>query len=100
MLAEKDKDIIKISDFGLSRIVGEGSFMKTFCGTPQYLAPEVLVESKAGTPGGYDKAVDLWSLGVILYILYVAALLLCSPLHCIVLHCSAVIACFACCAHT
>ncbi len=39
LLAEKDKDIIKISDFGLSRIVGEGSFMKTFCGTPQYLAP-------------------------------------------------------------
>ena len=29
--------VIKISDFGLSRIIGEGSFMKTVCGTPQYL---------------------------------------------------------------
>jgi serine/threonine-protein kinase Chk2 len=59
--------IVKLSDFGLSRIVGEGSFMKTLCGTPQYLAPEVL--SNEIQKRGYDKAVDLWSLGVILYIL-------------------------------
>ena len=41
--------------------------MKTLCGTPSYLAPEVL--TSAGT-GGYTKAVDCWSLGVILYIWY------------------------------
>jgi serine/threonine-protein kinase CHEK2 len=32
---------IKITDFGLAKIVGEESFMKTMCGTPNYLAPEV-----------------------------------------------------------
>lgn len=37
---------------GLSRIIGEGSFMQTLCGTPQYLAPEVL---GAGVVKGYDK---------------------------------------------
>ena len=56
---------MQITDFGLSKVVGEQSLMKTLCGTPSYLAPEVL--STAGT-GGYSKAVDLWSLGVILFI--------------------------------
>ena len=32
---------IKITDFGLAKIVGEESFMRTMCGTPNYLAPEV-----------------------------------------------------------
>lgn len=56
---------LQITDFGLSKVVGEQSLMKTLCGTPSYLAPEVLLT--AGT-GGYSKAVDLWSLGVILFI--------------------------------
>jgi serine/threonine protein kinase len=62
---------LRVSDFGLSRMVGPQSFMKTMCGTPQYLAPEILIESAGGAaaPRGYDKAVDLWSLGCILYIL-------------------------------
>eukprot|EP01103_Thecamoeba_quadrilineata_P014943 TRINITY_DN457_c0_g1_i1.p1 TRINITY_DN457_c0_g1~~TRINITY_DN457_c0_g1_i1.p1 ORF type:complete len:276 (+),score=55.26 TRINITY_DN457_c0_g1_i1:1009-1836(+) len=42
--------------------------MKTLCGTPQYLAPEILNNTSDST-GGYGKAVDIWSLGVILYIL-------------------------------
>ena len=67
LLSTPHSDDIKLSDFGLSRIVGEGSTMKTLCGTPQYLAPEVLNDQLSVR--GYDKAVDMWSLGVILYVL-------------------------------
>lgn len=42
LMKSPDSDQVKISDFGLSRIIGEGSFAKTMCGTPQYLAPEIL----------------------------------------------------------
>uniref|UniRef100_A0A8C5LPD5 Serine/threonine-protein kinase Chk2 n=1 Tax=Leptobrachium leishanense TaxID=445787 RepID=A0A8C5LPD5_9ANUR len=56
---------IKITDFGQSKILGETSLMRTLCGTPTYLAPEVL--NTAGT-GGYTSAVDCWSLGVILFV--------------------------------
>ncbi len=68
LFANKKYDQIKISDFGLSRIVGEGSFMQTMCGTPQYLAPEVIMKTESS---GYGKLVDLWSLGAILFIMYV-----------------------------
>jgi len=54
---------VKIADFGLSKIVGENSIMTTACGTPIYVAPEVLL----GEP--YDNGVDMWSIGVITYIL-------------------------------
>ncbi|KAG8455774.1 hypothetical protein GDO86_001823, partial [Hymenochirus boettgeri] len=54
-----------ITDFGQSKILGETSLMRTLCGTPTYLAPEVL--NTAGTTG-YSRAVDYWSLGVILFV--------------------------------
>ncbi|KAJ3127644.1 hypothetical protein HK098_005989 [Nowakowskiella sp. JEL0407] len=54
---------IKVSDFGLAKIVGKKAFLKTICGTPDYAAPEIL---SAQTP--YTNAVDLWSCGVILYV--------------------------------
>lgn len=49
--------------------MGPQSFMKTMCGTPSYQAPEVLLAGmgRAQTTG-YSNAVDMWSLGVILYI--------------------------------
>ncbi|XP_078054057.1 calcium/calmodulin-dependent protein kinase type 1D-like [Mustelus asterias] len=53
---------IMISDFGLSKILDMG-VMSTACGTPGYVAPEVLYQKP------YDKAVDCWSIGVIAYIL-------------------------------
>lgn len=63
----KDADsVIKITDFGLAKAKAKGqlsSAMTTACGTPGYVAPEIL----KGEP--YDHKVDLWSLGVILYIL-------------------------------
>ncbi|XP_035376303.1 calcium/calmodulin-dependent protein kinase type 1 isoform X3 [Electrophorus electricus] len=63
---------IMISDFGLSKIEGSGSVMSTACGTPGYVAPEVLAQKP------YSKAVDCWSIGVIAYILSLDAFSLCG----------------------
>ena len=53
---------IKITDFGLSKILSkENEKTYTICGTPQYLAPEILSSE------GYDNAVDWWSLGCLMY---------------------------------
>ncbi|KAL0962076.1 hypothetical protein UPYG_G00335380 [Umbra pygmaea] len=52
---------LKLGDFGLAMVVTEPIF--TVCGTPTYVAPEILSET------GYGLPVDLWALGVILYIL-------------------------------
>ena len=57
--------LVKITDFGLSRFINETTLMKTFCGTPNYLAPEVLLTRGEAS---YTNKVDVWSLGVILYI--------------------------------
>ena len=45
--------VVKITDMGLSKLVGVDTVCKTFCGTPQYLAPEVLL-SRARANGTYD----------------------------------------------
>lgn len=58
-----DNAHIMISDFGLSKIFDDVEMMKTACGTPGYVAPEVLKRQ------GYGKEVDIWSIGVITYIL-------------------------------
>jgi len=56
--------IIKIADFGLSKIFAGGASLNTSCGTPDYAAPEVLTGGRE-----YDKSVDMWSIGVITYVL-------------------------------
>jgi serine/threonine protein kinase len=52
---------VKLADFGLSKIVMPNELMFDSCGTPAYVAPEVLFKK------GYYKEVDIWSTGVILY---------------------------------
>ncbi|KRT78430.1 protein kinase [Oryctes borbonicus] len=67
LLKEKDNldTIIKISDFGLSKILDNDSLANTRCGTPFYTAPEVIDHAKPF----YDRKVDIWSLGVLLYLM-------------------------------
>ncbi|XP_068851584.1 death-associated protein kinase 2-like isoform X1 [Aphelocoma coerulescens] len=65
MLQEKDvpKPWIKIIDFGLAQQLEDGITFRSLCGTPQYIAPEVI---------NYEPlslATDMWSIGVITYIL-------------------------------
>ncbi|KPI94446.1 PREDICTED: ovarian-specific serine/threonine-protein kinase Lok-like [Papilio xuthus] len=72
LLESKDEEtLVKITDFGLSKFVGEDSFMKTMCGTPLYLAPEVL---QANGQNCYGPDVDVWSLGVIFFVCLVGYL--------------------------
>ena len=57
--------IIKICDFGFARAIDNKTMITSIKGTPLYMAPELLKEYP------YNKKADLWSLGVILYELYV-----------------------------
>lgn len=65
LLESSDEDtLLKVSDFGLSKFVHKDSVMRTLCGTPLYVAPEVLI---TGGRASYTQKVDIWSLGVVLY---------------------------------
>ena len=60
---------IKLTDFGLAKRANQDG-LKTFCGTPQYFAPEVLMrKSTVKGVGSYGRSADMWSIGVILFIL-------------------------------
>ena len=62
-----DKMEVKIGDFGLAaKLEFEGERKKTICGTPNYIAPEIL-EGKSG----HSYECDIWSLGVVLYTLLI-----------------------------
>lgn len=54
---------VKVGDFGLATwVLFDGEKKRTICGTPNYIAPEVL-----SSRSGHSYEVDLWSIGVILY---------------------------------
>ncbi|KAJ5125016.1 uncharacterized protein N7515_008841 [Penicillium bovifimosum] len=83
LIASLDPLRIKVSDFGLSKVVEQETFLKTFCGTLLYCAPEVYpdyeqyrprefrkrrrVGDPPSKPSPYDQSVDIWSLGAVLY---------------------------------
>ncbi|KAF2200412.1 Pkinase-domain-containing protein [Delitschia confertaspora ATCC 74209] len=78
LIMEHDPFIVKLSDFGLSKVVQDnGTFLKTFCGTLLYCAPEVFpdyVPSKKRTRGeaslpfhSYSSSVDIWSYAAVLW---------------------------------
>lgn len=52
---------VKISDFGFAKIYKDNTMNQTICGSPLYMAPEILTYKK------YTELADLWSVGVILY---------------------------------
>ncbi|CAM9314966.1 unnamed protein product, partial [Hapterophycus canaliculatus] len=58
-----DPLVVKLIDFGLSKVFTEGDKMRTACGTVYTMAPEVL------TGAGYTQKADLWSAGVIAFVL-------------------------------
>ncbi|VDL80347.1 unnamed protein product [Nippostrongylus brasiliensis] len=53
--------IIKLADFGFARFLSEGVMAATLCGSPMYMAPEVIMSLQ------YDAKADLWSIGTILF---------------------------------
>ncbi|EIE26793.1 kinase-like protein, partial [Coccomyxa subellipsoidea C-169] len=55
------KGHIKVTDLGFAKIVGSGKRTYTLCGTPDYLAPEIILNK------GHGMAVDWWAFGVFLY---------------------------------
>jgi len=63
LLSSTDPDtaVLKVADFGFARALGPQLMAETLCGSPLYMAPEILMSQR------YDAKADLWSVGAILY---------------------------------
>eukprot|EP00960_Hanusia_phi_P063613 765521-Hanusia_phi.AAC.7 len=62
-----DYNTIKIADFGLAKVMSGRSTMSTPCGTPNYVAPEVIDPARGSKV--YGPEIDIWSVGVIVYVM-------------------------------
>lgn len=82
LIMQDDPINVKITDFGLAKISDNSTFMKTFCGTLAYVAPEIITgkygtQSQSSQPSQqsqakqmlYDNSVDMWSLGCLVYVI-------------------------------
>ncbi|EIW83744.1 kinase-like protein [Coniophora puteana RWD-64-598 SS2] len=69
LLTTDNPPVIKIADFGLANVINRLTLLKTMCGTPSYIAPEVVSREKNR---GYDHLVDSWSVGVIIFMMLTA----------------------------
>lgn len=58
---------VKLVDFGFAKFIGYSSKTWTFCGTPEYVAPEIILNK------GHDRAVDYWALGILIFELLTGA---------------------------
>lgn len=67
LLTTENPPTVKVADFGLAKVVDSVTFLKTMCGTPAYLAPEVVTQQNQE---GYDHLVDSWSVGVIVFCMF------------------------------
>lgn len=54
-----DKGYLQLADFGMAKLIKPGEKAQSFCGTPEYIAPEILLEK------GHDYMVDWWSYGIL-----------------------------------
>lgn len=72
MSSDSPDAIVKISDFGLSKLI-LGNSMKTVCGTQLYVAPEVLFATN------YTNKVDVWSMGCLLFAMLSGSVPFCEP---------------------
>ncbi|KAG8096613.1 hypothetical protein GUJ93_ZPchr0013g35936 [Zizania palustris] len=61
LVANNENSLLKIADFGFAKFLEPFSLAETLCGSPLYMAPEVMQAQK------YDAKADLWSVGIILY---------------------------------
>jgi serine/threonine protein kinase len=67
LTSKESETLIKVADFGVSKILRPGTQMDTHVGTPHYLAPEINYSNRRE----YTKQVDIWSMGILLYFWYV-----------------------------
>ncbi|EDW77681.1 uncharacterized protein Dwil_GK24624 [Drosophila willistoni] len=56
-----ERGYVKLVDFGFAKYIGTSSKTWTFCGTPEYVAPEIILNK------GHDRAVDYWALGILIH---------------------------------
>ncbi|KAH9892439.1 kinase-like domain-containing protein [Cubamyces lactineus] len=64
LLTSDNPPVVKVADFGLAKVIDSMTMLRTMCGTPVYLAPEVVNQAPNE---GYDQVVDSWSVGVIVF---------------------------------